>query len=73
MGEHQQHNFVQIEISLINSKPKMKVKKEIFALFYDLDINDETDLHSISYAVNKEDNLVYKLIICFKSKNSINI
>ncbi len=36
----------------------------------DLNINDENDLYSLSYVVNKNDAFVHKLIVHFKSVES---
>lgn len=61
---------VKTELSLETPSSKTKCKSNLFSIFNDLQINDEHDLYSISFAVSKNDSLVYRLVIHFKQIES---
>lgn len=65
-----QPKSVKIEMNLDIPLNKTKCKANLFSIFNDLNINDENDLYSLSYVVNKNDAFVHKLIVHFKSVES---
>ena len=68
-----QSKSVKIEFNLDNPLNKTNCKANLFSIFDFLDISDENDLYSLSYAVNKNDGFVYKLMIHFKKVDGIHI
>ena len=61
---------LKMEMSLDMPLSKTKCKSNLFSIFDLLNINDDTDIFSIGYAVSKDENLVHKIVIHFKSPQS---
>lgn len=62
---------VKIELTVSNPEIKPKIKQIIYNIFAELEINDEKDCFPLSYAVDKSNDLVHKVIIYFKNENGI--
>ena len=61
---------VRVEVSLEMPKTRMKSKQLLFTSFADISI-DDSDLFSISYAVDKISQLVNRMILIFKENEGI--
>lgn len=65
------NDSAQVEIVLAEAQPKKKVKRDLFDIFFNHDINDETELTLISYWVDKlNGDLVEIVSVGFKDKQS---
>ena len=62
-----EHKSLKMEMSLDMPLSKTKCKSNLFSIFDELNISDEKELNSIGYAVSKDENLVHKIVIHFKS------
>lgn len=61
---------VRVEVSLEAPQTRMKSKQLLFTSFTDISI-DDSDLISISYAVDKITQLVNRMILIFKENEGI--
>lgn len=61
---------VRVELSLEVPQTRMKSKQLLFTSFTDISI-DDSDLVSISYAVDKNSQLVNRMILIFKENEGI--
>lgn len=64
---------VKIEMSLVEAMTKVRAKSFVFSLLDELDMCDEKELFSISYAIHRLTKQVHKMIIHFKTVNGTRI
>ena len=61
---------VKVEFTLCEPMYRTKANNLLFKILSDLNINEDFDLNTISYAIEKANKLVHKLVIIFKSIES---
>jgi hypothetical protein len=62
---------VKTEFSLCEPMLRTKANHALFTILNELDINEDFDLKSISYALEKLTKMVYKVTIHFKQSESM--
>ena len=61
---------IKVEFSLLEPTLRTKANQLLFTILNDLEINEDFDLKSISYAIEKLTKIVYKIVIHFKQSDS---
>ena len=61
---------VKVELSLCEPMYRTKANQALFNILNDLEINEDFDLRTISYALDKSTKMVHKIAIHFKISES---
>lgn len=68
--EELKNKFFNVLLTYCKAKSKSIAKKDIFDIFYKLEIDDMAQLGFISYFLDKTNQMIYKLLICFNQNSS---